>query len=143
MARANRTATPMADWRTFRYTCDSSGGHENDFDGLANDALGARRPYLYLVESTVGVALYTIANNADGILMYAAEKCIVLKKTGSGEIFTPGMRVYWDPADRLVTPVYNSGYYWIGICVQAADAGDLQVMIDLMGNHAEVEAELP
>ena len=141
--RALRIACPSGDWRSFRYTCSDSGGHKCDKDGLANDVLGARRPYLYLVESTVGIALYTIANGEDGILIYHAEKAIVLKKTESTDIFAPGMRVYWDPADRLVTPAHNSGYYWIGTCVRAAAANDLEVMIDLKGDHAEVEAVLP
>jgi hypothetical protein len=140
--RANRTATPMADWRTFKYTCADSGGHESDYDGLNNDAAGARRPYLYLVQDTVGIALYTIDVGEEGVLQYAAEKCVVCKKTASADFFLPGDRVYWDPTDRLVTPTYNSGFYWIGIATEPADVDELLVEIDLMGNHAEVEAGL-
>lgn len=140
--RANRTATPMGDWRTFKYTCADSGGHESDFDGLANDAAAARRPYLYLVQDTVGIALYTIDQGEEGVLQYACEKCVVCKKTDSTDVFLPGDRVYWDPADRLVTPTYNSGYYWIATCTEPADADELLVEVDLEGHRAEVEAGL-
>lgn len=140
--RSLRTACPNGDWRSFQYVCDSSGGHECDRDGFANDVAGARRPFLYLVESTVGIALYTIANGETGVLIYSAERAEVLKMIESTDVFAPGMRVYWDPATRLVTPTYNSGYYWIGTCVRAAAADDLSVIIDLDGGHAETEAEL-
>jgi hypothetical protein len=67
---------------------------------------------------------------------------MVPKMTESTDIFLPGDRVYWDPVTRLVTPTYNSAYYWIGMATEPADADDLYVEIDLAGNHAEVEAAL-
>lgn len=140
--RSLRTATPMGDWRSFKYTCDDSGGHENDKDGLAADVAAARRPYLYLVRDTVGYALHTIVFGAEGVLVYHAEKTIVLKMLESADVFLPGDRVYWDPTTRLVTPTYDSAYYWIGIATEPADADDLEVEIDLKGDHAEAEVVL-
>ena len=140
--RSLRTATPMGDWRSFKYTCDDSGGHENDDVGLANDAAAARRPYLYLVQDSVGAALHVVAFGEEGVLVYHAEKIIVLKMIESTDVFLPGDRVYWDPTTRLVTPTFDATYYWIGMATEPADADDLEVEIDLNGNHAEAEAVL-
>lgn len=136
MPGALRTATPMGDWRSFKFTADSSG-----VDGI-KDAVAAGTSFLYLVEDTVGAALESADFGEEAVLIYHAEKIMVPKKTGQGELFAVGQRVYWDPTTRTVTPNYDSGYYWIGIATEAAAITDSYVEIDLKGDHAEVEAAL-
>lgn len=143
MPDALRTATPMADWRSIRFTCDLSGGMHGIKDALALDVLGARVPYLYQIQDAVGAVQESVDVGDEGVLYYAAEKILVQKMTESTDIFLPGDRVYWDPTTRLVTPTYNSGYFWVGMATEPADADDLLVEIDLSGHHAEVEAALP
>ena len=138
MPNAMRTATPMGDWRSFKFVCEDSLGQ----DGI-KDAQAAGDPYLYLVNDTVGALLETIAFGEEGVLIYHDEKIMVMKDTGGGESFDPGDRVYWDPISRLVTPAYDSGYFWIGIATEPAGETDDFVEIDLKGDHAEVEAVLP
>ena len=138
MPNALRTATPMGDWRSFKFICEDSLGQ----DGI-KDAQAAGNPYLYLINDTVGALLETIAFGEEGVLIYHAEKIMVMKDTGGGESFDPGDRVYWDPATRLVTPAYDSGYFWIGIATEPAGETDEFVEIDLKGDHAEVEVVLP
>jgi len=138
MPNALRTATPMGDRRTFKFICKDSLGQ----DGI-KDAQAAGDPYLYLVNNTVGALNETIAFGEEGVLIYHAEKIMVMKDTGGGESFDPGDRVYWNPISRLVTPAYDSGYFWIGIATEPAGETDDFVEIDLNGNHAEVEVVLP
>jgi len=138
MPNALRTATPMGDWRTFKFICEDSAGQLG-----IKDAQIAGDPYLYLVNDTVGALLETIAFDEEGVLIYHAEKIMVMKDTGGGESFDPGDRVYWDPSTRLVTPAYDSGYFWIGIATEPAGETDDFVEIDLKGDHAEVEVVLP
>jgi hypothetical protein len=135
MPNALRTATPMGDWRSFKFICEDSLGQ----DGI-KDAQEAGDPYLYLINDTVGALLETIAVDEEGVLIYHAEKIMVMKVTN--QPFDPGDRVYFVPGSRLVTPVYNSGYYWIGIATEPALAADEFVEIDLKGDHAEVEAAI-
>ena len=139
---ALRTATPMGDWRTFKYTVDISAGVKGIKEAAEDDVLGARVSFLYLVEDTVGAVIESADFGDEAVLFYHAEKIVVPKMTESTDIFLPGDRVYWDPTTRLVTPTYDSGYYWIGIATEPADADELYVEIDLKGDHAEVEAAL-
>jgi len=134
MPNALRTATPMADWRTFKFT--SSG----DKDGI-KDANAAGTSYLYLIEDTVGALLETTLSGEEGVLCYQAEKILVPKIAGTH--FHVGERVYWDTVTRRVTPTYSSADFWIGIVTEAAAITDDFVEIDLNGNHAEVEVVLP
>jgi len=143
MPDALRTATPMGDWRSLKFTNDVSAGIVGAKDALALDVLGARVSYLYLVQDTVGVVLESADLAEEAVLIYHAEKVMVPKATVSTDVFLPGDRVYWDPTTRLVTPTYDSSYFWIGIATEPAVAGDLRVEIDLFGSHAEVEAALP
>jgi len=140
---ALRTATPMGDWRSFKFTVDVSGGVKGIKDALEADAPGARVSFLYLVEDTVVAVLESAANGEEAVGIYHAEKIMVPKMTQTADVFLPGDRVYWDPTTRLVTPTYNSGFYWIGIATEPADASDRYVEIDLKGDRAEVEAALP
>ena len=139
---ALRTATPMGDWRTFKYTVDISAGVKGIKEAAEDDVLGARVSFLYLVQDTVGAVIESADFGDEAVLFYHAEKIVVPKMTESTDIFLPGDRVYWDPTTRLVTPTYDSGYYWIGIATEPADADELYVEIDLKGDHAEVEAAI-
>ena len=138
MPDALRTATPMGDWRSFKFTCEETDGWVGIKDGRASST-----PWLYLVQDTVGALLESVDFGDEGVLIYHAEKFLVAKTTESTDIFLPGDRVYWDPATRFVTPTYDSAYYWIGIATEPADANDELVEIDLKGDHAEVELVLP
>ena len=138
MPDALRTATLMGDWRSFKFTVADS-------DGVLGikDARLAGESYLYLVEDTVGAALESADFGDEAVLIYHAEKIMVPKMVESSDIFLPGDRVYFDPVTRLVTPTFDSGYFWIGIATESAGATDTYVEIDLKGDHAEVEAILP
>lgn len=138
MPNALRTATPMGDWRSFKFTCEETDGWLGIKDGWA-----AGSPWLYLVQDTVGALLESVDFGDEGVLIYHAEKILVAKATESTDVFLPGDRVYWDPTTRLVTPTYDSAYYWIGIATEPADADELLVEIDLKGDHAEAELVLP
>ena len=138
-----RTATPMADWRSFKFTVDESAGVVG-MKEVAEDALDGiyTQSFLYLIQDMV-VAVLRSADDGDEVVgIYHAEKIVVPKLTESTDVFLPGDRVYWDPTTRMVTPTYNSGYYWIGIATEPADADDHGVEIDLKGERAEVEAAL-
>jgi len=108
---------------------------------------------LYMVQETVGVLVLdiqytsagckkakTIVVDEEGVLFYNAKKIMVDKVDGS--VFLPGDKVYWGssaggaPQGGKVNPTYQSGEYWIGVCVFAAGADDSQVMIDLKGDKA-------
>ena len=138
---AIRTATPMGDWRSLKFIAES-GGVLGVLDASRADALGARVSYLYLIEDTVGAVLESADAGDEAVLVYHCEKIIVPKMTESTDVFLPGRRVYWDPVSRLVTPDYNSGYYWIGGATEPAEADELYLEMDLNGMHAEVEAAL-
>jgi|GEM_PF-910034 len=134
-----RTATPMGDWRSFKFTHAISG-------------LTMTEGQIYKVEDTVGVLLLdiqygsqgeklakTITEDDEGVLIYHAEKIMVDKIARTGYSFLPGDKVYWSGVQGAsVTPIYQSGFYWIGICVWAAGESDAQVMIDLKGDKASV-----
>ena len=133
----------MGDWRTFKFTVDISAGVVGVKDAILTDVVVARVSALYLVGDTVGEALENADFGEEAVLIYHAEKILVPKMITSTDIFLPGDRVYWDPTTRLVSPDYDSGYYWIGIATEPADADDLYVEIDLKGDHAEIELVLP
>ena len=137
MPNALRTATPMGDWRSFKFVCETTAG----LLGIKN-AWAARVPWLYFIQDTVGALLEDADFGDEGVLIYHAEKILVAKNVGSGQDFAPGERVYFNPATRYVTPTYNSGYYWIGIATEPALADEPLVEIDLCGNKAEVETAI-
>lgn len=109
---------------------------------------------LYMVQETVGVLVLdiqytsagakkakTILVGKEGVLFYNAKKIMVDKVDGT--VFLPGDKVYWGSSAKVtppqggkVNPNYQSGEYWIGVCVEAAGADDDQVMIDLKGDKA-------
>ena len=134
-----RCATPMMDWRSFRFTHAVSG-------------LTMTEALLYFIEDTVGVLLLpiqygsqgekeakTIEEDDEGVIFYHAEKIMVYKYVRTGYSFLPGDKVYWSGIQgAAVTPIYQSGFYWIGICVRAASETDTRVMIDLKGDKVSV-----
>lgn len=141
---ALRTATPMGDWRSVKATCDVSAGWVGIKDAVLDDALGARVSYLYQINDGVAAILESADFGDEAVAIYHAEKIMVPKDTDSADVFTGVLnRVYWDPATRLCKAEYDSGYFWIGVNTEPADAADLYVEIDLKGDHAEVEVVLP
>lgn len=138
-----RTATPMADWRSFKFTVAVTDGVIGMKQVGIDYLNGLYTSFLYLVEDTVLAVLESADYDEEAVGYYHAEKILVPKLRESTDIFLPGMRVYWDPTTRMVTPTYNSGYYWIGIATEPAAADDYAVEIDLKGERAEVEAPLP
>jgi len=137
MAQYFRTATPMGDWRTLKAVCADSNGHD------VGD--------LVLIEDTVGLVFLSVPPlDADGclkdpavqfedefVLVYHIEKVIVAKESGSTEAAAKGQKVYWSGTNGdPVTTVWTSGYYWIGIVTEDADATATEVEIDLKGDKA-------
>ena len=129
----------MGDWRSFRFTHAITG-------------LTMTESYIYLIEDTVGVLLLdiqygtqgeklakTIVVDDEGVLIYHAEKIQVRKIARTGYSFLPGGKVYWSGVQGAsVTPIYQSGFYWIGICVWPATELATTVVIDLKGDKASI-----
>ena len=138
MPNALRTATPMGDWRSFKFVCESPTA------GVLGikDAIAAGVPYLYRIHDVVGAVLESADVGEEAVLIYHAEKIMVTKAEAQADIFYPGDRVYWVPNTRLVTPTYGAGNWWIGIATEFADHDEEFVEIDLCGNKTEVEAAL-
>lgn len=141
MPNALRTATPMADWRSLKFTCEETAGMEGIKTAVNADAAAARHPWLWLIQDTVGAVLEDVEYGAEAVLIYHAEKIMVAKY--ATQVFLPGDRVYWNPTNRLCYSTYATAYFWIGIATEPAGNGDLQVEIDLKGDKAEIEAILP
>lgn len=121
-----RIGTPMGDWRVFEWT--------------VNVSVTKTGTYTYKIEDTIAILHLpsdkSISFGEAGVFIYHAEKIMIRKKTGSGEDFLVGEKVYIDLTDMLVTPVAVEGSLWIGICVRAAAINDARVMIDLKGDKA-------
>ncbi len=130
-----RTAAPAGTWHSLGFTCAVSAGilgQKNSFKtGIS---------WLHLIGDTVGVVYDDVSLGDRGVLVYEAEKADVPKKTGSTESFKAGDKVYWDPTDGFVSPVWSSGRYLIGIAVEDAGVTDTVVMIDLKGAAAPATA---
>lgn len=141
MAQFLRTATPMADWRSFKWTNTESADKVSGQLLLVQETVGV----VFVGEPVLdaeGCRVYAVGEDAvafgeEGVLIYHAEKIMVEKLTGSGQDFLPGDKVYWSGVYGTgVTPIQTSGYYWIGIATEPADADDEQVEIDLKGDKA-------
>ena len=133
-----------------RLRCSSPDSKVASFKFTNNSEATMTEGQLYLVQETVGV-LYlsiqytsagakdekTIDDGEEGVLYYNAEKIMLDKIETSGSAFLPGDKVFWSGvAGAAVTPTWQSGYYWIGICVKAAAWNATQVMTDLKGDKA-------
>lgn len=135
-----RTSTPMADWRSFKFTLDVSEQWEGGKLYLVNDTVGL----LFMGDIKYNAATGCPEENQyleygeEGVLVYHIEKVMVHKENGSGlSSFNPGEHIYWSGvnADPVVS-TWQSGYYWIGICTAAATDLDTLVEIDLKGDKA-------
>jgi|WetSurSiteA1Bulk_404760.scaffolds.fasta_scaffold00047_28 hypothetical protein len=141
MAQFLRTATPMSDWRSFKFTCTESVGLQVGFLALIQETVGV----IFVGEPILdaqGCRVYAIGEDLvefgeEGVLIYHAEKIIVPKTAGSATAFLPGDKVYWSGTyGDGVTPTQASGLYWIGIATEPATDDDTEVEIDLLGNKA-------
>lgn len=130
MPNVLRTATPMGDWRSFKFICPDSGGWYG-----AKNAFRNGQPWLYQVGDSVGFLQEDTDFGDKGVLCYHAEKVIVAKESG---VMPVGAVVYWDPTSRLAGPTYQSTRYRIGIVTEPALSADTLVEIDLDGAGAAV-----
>ena len=143
MAQFLRTCTPEGDWRSLKFTNP--------------DTVAWLDGQIYMIQDTAGVVLVPYAYTADGcadildvdpgddgVMIYHAEKIMLPKLHGSGgSTWVVGQKAYWsgvggDP----VTPTYQSGYYWIAVCVEAAGIDDERVKCDLKGDKASLTEPL-
>jgi len=131
-----RTATPMADWRTFRVPFSS----DNQLVYVGT---------LYLVQETWCMAFS--GNFADAELidtdiqdewvgLYNCEKLLVDKSTETGSAFLVGDFVYVDHVTKLVHNTNAAGRTCIGICTEPAADDDVTVEIDLKGDSMTDQA---
>lgn len=141
MAQFLRTATPMGDWRSFKFTCTESAGLQLGFLALIQETVGV----IFIGEPILddqGCRVYPVGEDLvefgeEGVLIYHAEKIIVPKTAGSGTAFLPGDKVYWSGVYGTgVTPTFDTGRYWIGIATEPAADADTEVEIDLKGDKA-------
>jgi len=141
LAQFLETIAPEGDWRSFVFT--------NPLSTVLTHG------GLYRCQETVGLifvadsidpitgcrATLEVAADGEGVLYYHAEKIRVPKEGGSGTAFLPGDSVYWDQIHgNGVVPTWQSSYLHIGKCVEAADADDTDVLIDLKGDSAIAQA---
>jgi hypothetical protein len=136
-----RTATPMGDWRSFRFTVSSPGGIETGDLLMVQNTAGVVIIGEPIVDANGCAAIENQHLDAgdEGVLIYHAEKIIVCKQQGSGQAALPGDRVYWSGIqEECVTPVYASGLFWIGIFTEPAAADDATAEIDLKGDKASL-----
>jgi len=135
-----RTGTPMGDWRSFKHTIDVSETWTNGELYLINETVCVLFMGDVIYDPTTGcpISPQALGFGDEGVFIYHAEKILVDKENGSGlSAFNPGDAVYWSGTNGdPVVSTWQSGYYWIGICVQAAGQLVTQVMIDFKGDKA-------
>ena len=134
-----RCATPMEDWRSFKFTVTESAGHDHGDLVMVVDTAG----FVFIAEPQYDTNGCQTARHVDIgdeiVLVYVAEKVELCKLQGSGEAFpTPGMNVYWSGiAGSCVSSILTSGWFKIGINTEPAGEDDEFVEIDLEGWDAE------
>ena len=146
-----RTATPMGDWRSFKFINITGGTLTEGYLCLIQETAGLL--FLDIRYDSAGckeaktITTYDADDDAEdytGVLIYHAEKILVPKEAGTGLSFLPGDNVYWTGvhADG-VTPTYaaQGAKYWIGIAVEAAGIAATEVLIDLLGNKNTIGAQ--
>lgn len=116
-----RTAAPSGDWRSFLTTAPSGG------------VVGGN---MNKIQDTVGVYMKSEAAGSDVAFIYHAEKILLPKKTGTGESFSKGAKVYYDPSAKNVSPNSGSGRLWIGIATEDANTAATTVEVDFKGDKA-------
>lgn len=133
-----RTATPMGKWASFKFPVTQSGGVQNGFLILVHDTVAVTffgEPLFDSHGNLPDPQQIDVGGLCVGI--YNAEKIKLPKHHGSGTGFEVGDKVFFSGiyADQ-VTNTRQSGYFWIGICQQAADDDDEYVVIDFKGDKA-------
>lgn len=131
MGQRVRTAAPGGDWRSLTAVCANANGHVQ-YD-------------MVFVEDTACVVYFetAVALAATFYPIYHCEKIVVTKRPGTGFGFTAGQKVYWSGIDGdPVYPFHRSGFWWIGIAVEAAGALATTVEIDLKGDKASLTEPL-
>lgn len=143
MAQFLETIAPEGDWRSFTFTNPLSTALSNGGLYLCRETVGMIFVAEAIDPDTGCRAALEVEGDGEGVLIYHAEKIRVPKTVGSGNVFLPGDSVYWDGVHgNGVVPEWQSGLYHIGKCVEAADADDDDVLIDLKGDSAILQ-ELP
>lgn len=137
MPDASRTAPYNT--RTVKAECDVSAGWEGIKTARDADTVAARHSFLYLFRDSVGAVLDDVDFGDEGVIIYAAHKILLPKAVLTAGIEV-GDRLYWDPATRLVSTVYDSLSPWIGMATENAEGDDLYVEADFFGHLAQVEA---
>jgi predicted RecA/RadA family phage recombinase len=133
MGQTLRIGSPMGDWRSLKFTVTASPSVVHGQIVLVQETVGIIFVGRNLDPCNVTLAVLT---GEEAVLIYHAEKIEVPKVTGQGAAFLPGDKVYWDGITQAVTPIFNTGSYWIGICAQPAGASVATVVIDLKGDKA-------
>jgi hypothetical protein len=83
------------------------------------------------VHDTIGIVVEDAEESSAFVLVYAAEKIIVPKLTGTGIAFAPGDSVYYKTADKKVTNA-SSGNTLCGKALETVGDTDTEVLIDLI-----------
>ena len=125
MGQRVRTAAPGGDFRTLTGVCVDANGHA--------------QYEIILLGGTVCVVYFevTVDDGDTFYPIYHCDKIMVDKRVGTDYACTAGGKVYWSGVNGdPVTPVYQSGFYWIGVFTEAAGATDTTVEIDLKGDKA-------
>jgi len=91
---------------------------------------------LYKVQDTWAIPFATYAAAATAVMIYAAERALVTKKTGTGESIAEGDRVYVNSTTKAVSKTKGSGDECVGVCTKSATATATQVEIELDGFRA-------
>ena len=127
MGQRVRTAAPGGDFRTFSAICHDANGH-TQYD-------------IIKVQDTVCVVYFetTVILGATFYPIYHCDKIVVDKRAGTAYAAIAGEKVWWSGINgQAVTPVYQSGYYWIGIFTEPAGAFDTTAEIDLKGDKVTI-----
>lgn len=106
-------------WKSFDYTVPSGGVTAGDMDK---------------VQDTVVVFAETKDEGEIVAAIYQADRILVTKISGAAIVV--GEKVYYNDYVNAVCADTTSGNTLCGRCVEAADATDTEVLIDLEGNLA-------
>lgn len=127
MGQRVRTAAPGGDFRTFTAICHDANGH-TQYD-------------IIKVQDTVCMVYFetAVVLGATFYPIYHCDKIVVNKRAGTAYAAIAGQKVWWSGINgQAVTPVYQSGYYWIGIFTEPAGAFDTTAEIDLKGDKPTI-----
>jgi predicted RecA/RadA family phage recombinase len=108
-------------WRSFDYTVPSGGVTAGAMDKIQDTVV------VFAETKTVGEIVAAI---------YQADKILVPKYAATGYAIVQGEKVYYNDYLNKVVADTTSGNTLCGRCMEAADADDTEVLIDLSGNIA-------